>query len=88
MDEKNVDVQVANGVMTVKGEKKEEKEEKKKGYHLQERHFGSFERSFELPDGVDPDKIEAKFKKGVLTVTMPKRPEAQTPVKKIDVKAA
>jgi HSP20 family protein len=88
MDEKNVEVQVVNGNLTIKGEKKEEKEEKKKDFYLHERRFGSFERSFSIPDGVDADKIEANFKKGVLTVTLPKKPEAQKPVKKIDVKAA
>jgi HSP20 family protein len=86
IDEKNIEVKVADGVMTIKGEKQEEKEEKKKDYHLQERSFGSFQRSFELPENVDPDKIEASFKKGVLTVTLPKKPEAQKPAKKIDVK--
>jgi HSP20 family protein len=88
MDEKNVEVKVANGNLTIKGEKQEEKEEKKKDYYLHERHFGSFERSFEIPEGVDADKIEAKFKKGVLTVTLPKKPEAQKPAKKVEVKAA
>jgi HSP20 family protein len=88
MDEKNIEVKVANGYLTIKGEKQEEKEEKKKDYYLHERQFGSFERSFEMPEGVDADKIEANFKKGVLTVTLPKKPEAQKPAKKIDVKAA
>jgi HSP20 family protein len=88
LDEKNIDVKVANGGLTIKGEKQEEKEEKKKGYHLQERHYGSFERYFRLPEGVDADKIEASFKKGVLKVTLPKKPEAQKPEKKIEVKPA
>ena len=88
MDEKNIEVRVVNGNLMIKGEKKEEKEEKKKDYYLQERHFGSFERRFQLPEGVDAEKIEASFKKGVLTVTFPKKPEAQKPEKKIDVKAA
>lgn len=87
IDEKDVDVKVANGVLTMKGEKHEDKEEKKKDYYLRERTFGSFERAFQLPDGVDTDKIEAKFKKGILTVTLPKKPEAQSTAKKIDVKA-
>jgi HSP20 family protein len=60
MDEKNVDVKFA--VLTIKGEKKEEKEEKKKDYYLSERRFGTFQRSFEVPDGIDADKIEASFK--------------------------
>ena len=62
MDEKNIEVKLADGGLTIKGEKQEEKEEKKKDYYLSERHFGSFERSFRLPDGVDTNKIEATFK--------------------------
>ncbi len=88
IDEKNIEVKVANGVLTIKGEKQEDKEEKKKDYYLRERNFGSFERSFQVPDGIDADKIEASFKKGVLSVTLPKKPEAQKQAKKIDVKAA
>jgi HSP20 family protein len=88
MDEKNIEVKVSNGSLIIKGEKREEKEEKKKDYYLHERHFGSFERSFAMPDSVDADKIDASFKKGVLTVTLPKKPGAQKPAKKIDVKAA
>ncbi|MBK5956642.1 hypothetical protein CCR97_00105 [Rhodoplanes elegans] len=71
----------------IRGEKQEDKEEKKTGYHLRERHFGSFERHFRIPEGVDADKIDASFKKGVLTVTRPKAPGAQKPEKKIEVKA-
>jgi HSP20 family protein len=88
MDEKNIEVKVSDGVLTIKGEKREKKEEKEKDYYLQERSFGSFERSFEVPESVDADKIEAKFKKGVLTLTLPKKAEAQKPAKKIEVKSA
>jgi len=88
MDEKNIEVKVANDVLTIKGERQEEKEEKKKDYYLRERSFGSFERSFGLPEGVDADKIEASFKKGVLTLTLPKKLEAQKSAKTIDVKSA
>ena len=88
LDEKNVEVKVANGVLTIKGEKQEEKEEKKKDYYMRERTFGSFQRSFEVPESVDGDKIEASFKKGVLSVTLPKSAEAQKAEKKIAVKAA
>lgn len=88
MDEKNIEVKLINGGLTIKGEKREEKEEKKKDYYLHERHFGSFERCFPVPDGVETDKIEASFKKGVLTVTLPKKPEARKPEKKIEIKAA
>jgi HSP20 family protein len=88
MDEKNIEVKLVNGNLTIKGEKKEEREEKKKDYYLSERKFGSFERSFTVPEGVDADKIEASFKKGVLTVKLPKKPEAVKPEKKIEVKTA
>jgi len=88
MDEKNIEVKFADGVLTIKGEKQEEKEEKKKDYYVSERSFGSFQRSFQVPDSVEADKIEATFKKGVLTVTLPKSAAAQKAAKKIDVKAA
>jgi HSP20 family protein len=81
-------VKVANGVLSIKGEKQQEKEKKKKDYYLRKRNFGSFERSFQIPKSVDTDKIEAAFKKGVLTVTLPKKPEVLQAAKKIDVKAA
>jgi len=87
-DEKDIEVKTSNGNLVIKGEKKAEKEEKKKDYYLHERRFDSFERSFGLPETVDTDKLEATFKKGVLTVTLPKKPEAQKPEKKIEVKAA
>ena len=75
MDESNIDVKFSDGTLTIKGEKREEKEEKKKDYYLSERRYGSFQRSFSVPDGVDADKIEASFKNGVLTVTLPKTPK-------------
>jgi len=87
MEEKDIELKVTRDMMTIKGEKKEEKEEKKKDYYLSERRYGAFQRSFQLPDGVDPDKIEANFKKGVLTVTLPKKPEAIKPERKVEVKA-
>ena len=88
MSESDVEVVASNGGLTIKGEKREEKEEKKKDYYLSERRYGSFERRMQIPEGVDADKIDATFKKGVLTVTLPKKPEAQKPEKKISVKAA
>lgn len=86
LDEKNIEVKLVNGVLTIKGQKEEDKVEKKEDFHLRERRFGSFTRSLRVPDTVNSDKIEAGFKKGVLTVTLPKTPEAQKPVKKIEVK--
>ena len=87
IDEKNVEVSLADGGITIKGEKKEETEEKKKDYYVSERRYGSFDRYFTLPEGVDANKIEASFKNGVLKVTLPKTAEAQKPAKKIEVKA-
>ena len=88
MDESNIDVKFSDGTLTIKGEKSEEKEEKKKDYYLSERRYGSFQRAFSVPDGVDADKIEAGFKNGVLTVTLPKTAEAQKSEKKIAIKKA
>ena len=87
MDEKDVKVEVQNGTLRIAGEKREEKTEERKDYYLRERHFGAFERSFMLPEDVDAAKIEASFRKGVLTVRLPRRPEAQAEARKIDVKA-
>jgi HSP20 family protein len=88
MDEKNIEVKLANHTLTIKGEKRDEKEETKKDYYMRERSFGSFQRSFTVPEGVDTDKIEASFKNGVLTVTLPKTAEAKRAEKKITVKVA
>jgi len=87
MDEKDIEVKYAGGMLTIKGEKEEAKEEKQKDYHLTERRYGSFQRSFSVPDGVDADKLEADFSKGVLTVTLPKSPEAKKQEKKIPISA-
>ena len=87
LDDKDVRLSLKDDVLTLSGEKKEQTEEKKQGYHFSERRFGAFRRSFRLPDDVDQDKIEANFKKGVLTITLPKNPEAAKNEKKIEVKA-
>ena len=86
LEEKDVQINVADGVLTIKGEKKAEKEEKDKNYWMVERSYGSFARSLELPAGVDPDAIKASISKGVLKVSVPKSAPAQ--VKKVEVKAA
>ena len=86
MGEKNVEVKFAEGVLTIKGEKQEEREEKKKGYSTRESSFGSFERTFQVPGDVDTDKIKASFKKGMLAVTLPKSAEARRAEKRITVK--
>lgn len=86
LDEKDVAVTLVNGVLTIRGERKDEREEKNENYYLSERSFGSLERSLRLPESIDEDKIEARFDKGVLTIVAQKRPEAVKVEKKIDVK--
>lgn len=71
MEEKDIQVRLSNGNLSISGEKRDEKEEKRKDYHLSERHYGSFERVFSIPKDVDADRIEASFKKGILTISLP-----------------
>ena len=72
VEEKDVKISIENDVLSISGEKKSEREEKKKDYVLSERSYGSFKRAFTLPDNVDVEKIAAKYEKGVLKVTLPK----------------
>lgn len=87
LDEKEIEVTLSHNVLTLRGEKKEEKEEKGRSYYRVERSYGSFHRSIPLPSEVENDEVEATFKKGVLTVTVPKTPDAQKRSKRIAVKA-
>ena len=88
MTDKDVAVTVEDRILTIRGEKKEEKEKKEKDVFRRERAYGSFRRTIELPGDVDAAKIEAKFKDGVLSIDLPKTKEAQERVKQIPVKAA
>ncbi len=88
LDEKNIEVKLSNGTLMIKGEKKEEKEEREKDYYVSERRYGSFSRCIQVPAGVDAGKIEANFSKGILTVKLPKTAEAMKSEKTIEVKAA
>ena len=88
MTQKNIDVTVTGDLIVLKGEKQQEHEERTKNRYLAERSYGTFQRSFYLPEGVARDKITAEFTNGVLTVTLPKTVEAQAQQKKIEVKAA
>lgn len=85
VDIKDVDVSVSGNVLTVKGEKKEEHEKDEGNYYHRERWSGSFQRSMTLPDAIDPDKVDAEMKEGVLRITFPKREEVKP--KQINVKA-
>ncbi|TAN42903.1 MAG: Hsp20/alpha crystallin family protein [Nitrospirae bacterium] len=86
MDEKDIDVSLNKDMLTIKGEKKEEKEDKGKNYYRVERSFGSFSRTIPLPVEIETEKIGASFKKGVLTVTLPKSAKAIDATRKINVK--
>jgi HSP20 family protein len=82
---KDIDIQIENGTLTLKGERKFERKEGKEGYHTIERSYGSFMRCFALPDVVDTDKVKAEYKNGVLTVTLPKKEIAKPRSVKIEV---
>jgi HSP20 family protein len=88
LTEKDIDVKIENGVMTISSKKEESREEKdeKKGYLRKERREFSFCRSFSLPESTDVDKISATFRNGILNVTIPKAPEAKPKMIEVKVK--
>lgn len=88
LSEKEVDVTFEDGLLTVRGEKKVERDDKKDTWHIIERSYGSFARQLALPTTIDANKIEAKFDKGVLHIELPKQPVEQTSAKKITIKTA
>lgn len=86
VDLKDIDIQIERGTLSIKGERKFERVEGKgTGYHRIERSYGTFQRVFGLPDTVDPDKVKADYKSGVLTITLPKKEVAKPKTIKIDV---
>ena len=85
LDEKDIDVEFADGMLTVSGDKREESEKKDKGYLMSERRYGSFRRQLALPADVDPDTIKADFDHGVLKVTMKKDEKAADRARKIKI---
>jgi HSP20 family protein len=87
MEQKDVEVSLSGDTLTVRGEKKIEKQEEKKGYYVSERSYGSVYRTIPLPSGIESDKADASFRNGVLTVKIPHSPEAKAKVKRIEVKA-
>jgi HSP20 family protein len=88
LDPGKIEVKLSDGMMTIKGEKSASRVEDMQDYHLRERSYGAFQRSFRLPSGIDAEKVSATFDKGVLTVTLPKSAEAREKDRKIEVKAA
>lgn len=87
LDEKEVEVTLTQGALTIKGEKREEHEQNEGDVHRSECRYGMFERTVQLPDYLDADKAKATFKKGVLKVTLPKTPEAQSSRRRIAVES-
>jgi HSP20 family protein len=87
MDEKDVDISVADGVLTVSGENKEEDDRKEDGYIISERRYGAFTRKVALPADADPDDIKAKFKRGVLKINIARDSDAAPQARKIEIEA-
>jgi HSP20 family protein len=88
VDQKDIKLDIVNDTLTIHGEKTQKKEEKEKNYYRMERSYGAFQRVLSLPEDADQDGIEANFKKGVLTVTLPKKPMPKSNVRQIEVKSA
>jgi len=86
IEPKDIDISVSGDTLTIKGEKKLEKEEKGKNYHFVERSYGSFSRSVGLPASVNSDQVKAEYKKGILEITLPKSEKSKA--KKIPVKVS
>jgi HSP20 family protein len=87
LEHKDVEVTLTDDLLTVKGEKKIEREDSKKGYYLSERSYGAFHRAIPLPPGIDSAKAEATFRNGILTVKLPQSADARARTRRIDVKA-
>ncbi len=85
MDAKDIDLSLSDGILTIRGEKKQEKEEKEADYHLVERSYGAFTRAIQLPGEIQSDKISASYKDGILKITLPKSEEAKKKEIKIKV---
>ena len=86
VEQKDIQLEVSKNILTVRGEKKQEKEEKKKDYYRMERTYGSFQRVLSLPEDADQENIKASYKNGVLTIAMPKKPLLRAEVKQIEIK--
>lgn len=85
MKREEIKVQVEDGVLSISGERKTEKEEKNKKFHRMERSYGTFERSFTLPEGANGTKVSAEFKEGILRVHLPKSPIAESTALEVKV---
>lgn len=85
MSEQDIDISISNSILTLRGERRQEQEERARNYYLSERRHGTFSRALRLPETIDQDKCTARFDKGVLTITLPKTEQARQTVKKIEI---
>jgi HSP20 family protein len=88
VDPKDVEISLQNNLLTIRGEKRSQRDEKKEHYQFAERTYGAFERAITVPEGIDASKVDAKFDKGVLKLTLPKPAELQGKRHKIEIKSA
>jgi HSP20 family protein len=88
VDEKDVKLEIENDTLTIRGEKKQEKEEKDKNFYRLERSYGSFQRVLSLPEDADQNGVKATFGKGILTISVPRKTMPQSDVRKIQIKSA
>ncbi len=88
LDENDIDLNTKDGRLTISGEKTTERDDEEKNYHIKERCYGSFRRSFSIPEYVNDNNIKADFSRGVLTITLPKKPSASSAARKIKITAA
>ncbi len=85
VEEKDIDVTIADGTLTIRGEKRHEQENRDRQYHRVERSYGAFQRVISLPNDSNEDAVEAKFKNGILTMTVPKNPGAKSAGRKVPI---
>ena len=88
LDKKDIEINIKDNVLTLRGEKRLENETKEENYYRMERSYGAFNRTISLPSEVQTDKTDAKFKNGILTISVPKKPESEQKLKKIEIKTA
>jgi HSP20 family protein len=86
VDEKEIQLELSNNTLKIKGEKKQEKEEKEKNYYRMERSYGSFQRVLSLPEDADQEKINATYKNGIMEIAIPRKASQKTETKKIEIK--
>lgn len=87
MDEEGIELTYEDNILTISGERKDENEQKGKGYYYKESNYGTFRRSIKLPENIIDDKFDARFKNGILTITAPKSKEVNSNAKKIEINA-